>query len=122
SGKYILDTLESVKNQSWDNIELIISDDGSTDNTIAICSNWLVENQDRFYNALLITVTENTGIPSNCNRGLRAIQGEWLKVISGDDLLLNNCISDNIDYASRFPKASFIVSDINEIDDNGNLI
>lgn len=84
SSKYVLDTLESVKNQTWDNIELIISDDGSTDNTTAICSNWLSENQNRFYNALLITVDENTGIPSNCNRGLRATKGEWLKTISGD--------------------------------------
>lgn len=122
SSKYVLDTLESVKNQTWDNIELIISDDGSTDNTTAICSNWLSENQNRFYNALLITVDENTGIPSNCNRGLRATQGEWLKIIPGDDILLNNCISDNMDYSRRFPKASFIVSDIKEIDDNGNLI
>lgn len=122
SGKYVLETLESVKNQTWQNIELIISDDGSTDQTVAICSNWLVEHQQRFHNTQLITVTQNTGIPANCNRGLRATRGEWLKTISGDDILLKNCITDNLDYAGRFPNASFIVSDVKEIDEEGNLI
>ena len=65
SDRYVLDTLESVKNQSWDNIELIVSDDGSTDDTIFICSNWLYENKDRFFNTELITVAKNTGIPAN---------------------------------------------------------
>lgn len=118
SSKYVLETLESVKNQIWENIELIVSDDGSSDDTTMICSNWLVENQERFHNVQLITVAENTGIPANCNRGLRAVNGQWVKTISGDDILLSNCISDNLQYARRFPEASFIVSDVQEIDEN----
>ena len=102
SSSYVLDTLESVKNQTWDNIELIVSDDGSTDDTITICSSWIAENQNRFYKVVLITVAENTGIPSNCNRGLRATQGEWLKIISGDDILLNSCISQYLSTAAHF--------------------
>ena len=122
SAKYVLDTLESVKNQTWDNIELIISDDGSNDDTITICSKWLIENQDRFNNAVLLTVAQNTGIPANCNRGLRAVNGQWIKTISGDDILLNNCIKDNLQYSQSFPDASFIVSDVKEIDENGVTI
>ena len=122
SARYVLDTLESVKNQTWDNLELIVSDDGSTDDTIGICSNWLDNNKVRFHNVQLLTVAKNTGIPANCNRGLRVVKGEWLKVISGDDILLNTCISDNINYSNRLPEASFIVSDIIEIDENGKSI
>ncbi len=122
SARYILETLESIKDQIWENIELIVSDDGSSDDTIMICSDWLEENQERFYNVQLITVAENTGIPANCNRGLRAVNGQWIKTISGDDILLNNCISDNLQYARRFPEASFVVSDIKEIDENGMTI
>ena len=48
SSKYVLETLESAKAQTYENIELIISDDGSTDDTIKICKNWLEKNQDRF--------------------------------------------------------------------------
>lgn len=122
SEKYVLDTLESVKSQTWDNIELIISDDGSRDRTVEICDGWLKENQHRFYNAQLLTVEKNTGIPANCNRGLRVAKGDWLKTISADDILLNSCISDNLDYVSANPNISFLVSDIKEIDVNGDLI
>lgn len=122
SARYVLETLESVKYQTWNNIELIVSDDGSTDDTITICSNWLAENQDRFYKAILITVPENTGIPANCNRGYRAVNGQWIKTISGDDILLENCIKDNLQYAQRFPDSSFIVSDVKVIDENGITI
>src|SRR5690606_6477749 len=73
-------------------------------------------------NTVFITVTENTGIPANCNRGLRAVNGQWVKIISGDDILLNNCIRDNLDYAHRFPESSFIVSDVKEIDENSIIV
>lgn len=122
SARYVLETLESVKNQTWQNLELIISDDCSTDDTLKICTDWLSENKDRFAATKLITVAQNTGIPANCNRGLRAMQGNWMKSISGDDILLENCIADNIEFARNFPEASFIASDVREIDDQGLLI
>lgn len=122
SSKYVLETLESVKNQTWENLELIVSDDCSTDQTVEVCSRWLKENNDRFHHVKLITVAENTGIPANCNRGLRAAQGEWLKTIAADDILLNTCITDNMEFISRYPKASFIASDVQEIDENGEMI
>lgn len=92
SSNYILETLESIKAQTYQNIELIISDDGSKDETIGICEKWITENKNRFANTHIITVEKNTGIPANCNRGIRASKGEWIKLIAGDDLLLNNCI------------------------------
>ena len=122
SARYVLETLESVKAQTWKNLELVISDDCSTDNTVQICSDWLRKNSDRFAATKLITVPRNTGIPSNCNRGLLAMQGELLKTISGDDILLKNCIADNMEYALNYPDASFIVSDVQEIDEEGLLI
>lgn len=122
SARYVIDTLNSIKTQTWENIELIISDDGSTDNTVQICADWLIENKDRFPTIKLITVAQNTGTPSNCNRGLRVANGEWVKIIAGDDILLNNAVMDNLTYAEQFPDASFIISDIREIDENGLLI
>lgn len=122
SAKYVLETLESVKKQTWRNIELIISDDGSNDLTIKICTDWLKENKHHFQQVHLITVAENTGIPKNCNRGLRATRGEWLKTISGDDILLPNCIADNMAFSRLIPDCSFIFSDVNEINENGSVI
>ena len=122
SSRYILETLESVKNQTYDNIELIVTDDCSKDNTVDLCTNWINKNKDRFTNALIITTPHNTGTSANSNRGIKASKGKWLKTISGDDILLNNCITDNMNYAKLLPDNSFIISDLSEIDEYGNVI
>ena len=87
-----------------------------------LCSKWLGENEERFLRTSLITVPQNTGIASNCNRGLAASTGEWIKLIAGDDVLLDDCVADNLEYAASFPKASFVVSDVQEIDEKGALL
>src|SRR5690606_12047202 len=96
SAKYVLATLESIKAQTYQNIELIVSDDCSNDDTVEICRSWMVENCERFIRTELITTEKNKGIPANCNRGVTASQGLWIKIIAGDDLLLPNCISHNV--------------------------
>ncbi|WP_161947559.1 glycosyltransferase [Proteiniphilum saccharofermentans] len=122
SSRYVIEALESVKAQTWGNLELIVSDDGSRDQTVQLCADWIVENKDRFSTTKLITVPRNTGISANCNRGVRASVGDWIKVISGDDILIDSAIDDNLTYTRQFPEASFIASDVREIDENGVLI
>lgn len=106
SSKYVLETLESAKAQTYQNIELIVTDDCSSDNTVAVCEKWIKENKERFVRTELITVTKNIGITPNCNRGVKAAAGEWVKVIAGDDILKSLCLD------------IFISS----IDDNSNII
>ena len=122
SEKYILDTLESIKAQTYKNIEVIISDDCSTDNTLEICRYWISLNKERFYRAELITFSVNTGVTANCNRGLYSSQGKWLKLIAGDDTLTNNSVSSFIDFSHEHPSAKFIVSNINIINESGIVI
>ncbi|MBP8959662.1 MAG: glycosyltransferase [Bacteroidales bacterium] len=117
SAKYVVETFESAKAQTYKNIELIISDDCSTDDTVEICRKWLSENSDRFVRTALITVEKNTGIPANCNRGLRAAQGEWIKFIAGDDLLYSNCIETIVSYIDKETKILLC-----EINDFHNII
>ena len=107
SAKYVLETLESAKAQTYQNIELIVTDDCSTDNTIEICRNWLAENNQRFVQTKLITVEQNTGIPANCNRGLYAAKGEWIKYIAGDDILMPDCIKSFVAVAKSQPDVFF---------------
>jgi glycosyltransferase involved in cell wall biosynthesis len=92
SSKFVLETLESAKVQTYQNIELIISDDASQDDTVEICENWLSKNRERFVHTDLITNKINTGISANCNRGVKVSQGVWIKLIAGDDFLKKDCI------------------------------
>ena len=114
SAKYIVDALESVKNQTYENIELIVSDDSSKDDTVEICRKWIEENKSRFVNATLLTVEKNTGTSANGNRRLAACKGEWLKGLAGDDALFLDCIEKFVRYVGAHPEVKFVVGKIKE--------
>ena len=103
----IIETLDSVKNQTYKNIELIVSDDCSTDGiTIPIIKKWLDENSDCFVRTLLVETPINTGVAPNVNRGIREAKGVWIKVLSGDDKLLPNSIADYVDFVNANPQCN----------------
>ena len=108
SARTIIETLESVSNQTYRNIELIISDDCSTDDTIAICQNWLSYNSNRFVRVEFVSANKNTGVSANYNRAEADCQGEWVKCIAGDDILMPNCIQDCMDYVTEYPDTIYL--------------
>lgn len=103
SEKYVLETLESIKEQFYPNIELIISDDGSTDQTLEMCNDWVNKNSSIFTNTMIVTSHVNSGIVNNLNRGIKTASGEWIKTIAGDDLLIKNSISQYVDFIQQHP-------------------
>ena len=112
SSKYVLETLESIKAQTYQNIELIVSDDCSTDDTVEICRKWIEENANRFVRTELITSPTNTGISANLNRAEAACRGEWVKPIAGDDLLLPDCIDICVNYVLNKENVIFLFGKI----------
>ena len=126
SSETVIETLESIKAQTYNNIELIVSDDCSCDNTIEIVSQWIDENKSRFINAELVTAVRNTGISGNFHRGIINSKGEWIKSIAGDDFLIPTAIEEYVGFVSNNPEnvrmcvcdvECFATSkDINEID------
>ncbi len=105
SAKYIIDGLESVKAQTYKNIELVISDDCSTDNTVEICQKWLEENKDSFKRAILVSTPHNMGVAGNLNNAIRNCRGEWIKPLSGDDSFFPYSIAEYMKFISCNPKA-----------------
>ncbi len=89
---YILECLESVKAQTYPNLELIVADDCSTDRTVEIAQKWMQENQNRFASCGIITVAKNSGTSKNCNRGIRQASGAFIKLLAADDMLTDTCI------------------------------
>ena len=121
SSKYVLETLESIKAQTYQNIELIVSDDCSTDNTVEICRKWIEENKERFVCTEIITSDINTGVSANGNRGRNACRGEWIKGIAGDDLLMPNCVEEYINYVKENNEAIAIFSKVIFFGENINV-
>lgn len=112
SSPFIIETLDSVAGQTWKDLELIITDDCSSDGTVELCTRWLNEHEPRFVRAELLTSIENGGVSANANRGLHAAQGEWIKFLAADDILKASCIEDNMTWVSRNPEVKVLFSQI----------
>lgn len=122
SSKTVLETLDSIYNQTYPNIELIVSDDCSTDDTVEICRQWINEHKERFVRTELLTVEKNTGVSGNCNRANMVCKGEWKKGIAGDDIMLSNCISDNMDFVVGHPNAELVFSKVLAFGDDQEMV
>jgi len=116
---FVEETLESIYHQTYKNIQLIISDDCSKDNTVEIVEKWCSQARvkERFAAIKLVTVPKNTGVSSNCNRCIKASDAEWIKFIAGDDILLPNCIEDNVKFVATYNEAKIIFSQIHVFQD-----
>lgn len=110
SAEYLIETLESAKAQTYPNIELIITDDCSSDKTIDICTEWIHKNGSRFKQAKIVQTEYNQGITANCNRGLSNASGDWIKFIAGDDILKESCLQDNFDFINSNSTINVVIS------------
>jgi len=111
----LVETLESIKAQTYKPIELIISDDCSTDNTLNIADKWLSENKERFVNTKIVKTPVNSGISANVSNGLKNANGEFLKYMAGDDLLLQDAIESMSDFLNQNKNARFCISKVRNL-------
>lgn len=113
SSAFLIETLESVSKQTWKEIELIITDDCSTDDTVEVCTNWLRDTEDRFTRVEILKSKINTGVPSNANRGLKSANGSWIKFLGADDTLIETCIEDNMSWIASHQGVKALFSQVN---------
>lgn len=97
SSKYIIEALESVLEQTYPFIDLIVSDDKSSDSTVEMCKDWMDKNKDRFRKCELVETEVNSGTAGNLNRGIARCETEWIKCMAGDDALYPDFLQKFID-------------------------
>ncbi len=86
--KYILRTIESIKNQSYTNFEIIVVDDCSSDKSCEIVENFIAENQD--LRITLIKQKANQGQLAAMLKGLKESQGQFVSFVDSDDVLFED--------------------------------
>ncbi len=91
--------IESVLGQDYKEIELIIIDDGSTDDTQELLEN---------YPKIKILRTSNQGISKARNLGIKVSRGEWICFLDSDDMWLPSKLSSQVKYAQQFPHLKLI--------------
>ena len=94
--KYLKECLDSIVNQSLEDIEIICIDDGSTDNSLEILREY-AENDSRFK----IFSQENNGQGSARNYGLDVAKGEYIYFMDSDDFIELNTLSDCYNEANK---------------------
>lgn len=85
--KYLEDCLQSLVNQTYDDIEIILVDDGSVDDSAKICDYWS-EKDDR----IVVYHKKNEGVSTARNFGIQRAKGEFLMFVDADDMLVFNAI------------------------------
>lgn len=113
SSATVLETLDSIAAQTYNNIELIVSDDCSKDDTTKVVKTWLEENKERFIRTKLLSAEKNFGTVKNCNRGCKAAKGDWIKGIAGDDMLMPDAIEEYIKFVLANPQCQMCVAGVN---------
>ena len=85
SSKYIQNTIQSVFEQSYANIEIVVVDDGSTDDTVELVESTLKSLGKKWQ---VLTLGRNGGPSAARNVGYRAATGSWIQFLDSDDLLM----------------------------------
>ncbi len=116
-GNFLHKAIEGALNQSYKNIELIIVNDGSTDNTKEVIEEW--QKRDCRIKAIH---QENKKLPGALNAGFKIAQGKYLTWTSADNIQLYKQIETLLDYLKRNPDKGMVFSDYQIICEKGHLL
>jgi len=87
-GRYLEQTIDSILNQTFSDFEIIIVDDCSTDDSVAICRSY----QHRDQRIQFYANDKNIGLVENLNKCFTQSKGEWIKPVFQDDYIEVNCL------------------------------
>ena len=118
--KYVLETLDSIKNQTYLNLELIIMDDCSTDNSVEVIQNWITKND---YDCQFIAHQKNQGLCKTLNEAVEFINGKYTQIIACDDVLIKNKFQNQVDALEKTDDSTLLCcSNYSHIDKNSEVI
>lgn len=102
--QFLVQCIESVLNQSYANLQIILVDDGSTDSSSEICDSFKIKD-----NRILVIHQKNKGLSSARNASYSSIRGEFVLFLDSDDFIEKDTIEKLI-YIQRKTKADIVIS------------
>ena len=122
SQHYVVETLNSVKAQTYKNIQLILVDDCSTDESLHVVNDWLEYNGSSFTEVIVIENPQNSGISFSCKMMEQVAKGIFFSCLGADDLIHPNKIVTQVEYMIRHPDIALVYSNTLLIDSFGKLM
>ncbi len=114
---YVSRFLDSVLKQDYSNLEVIMVNDGSTDNTDNIIKSYIEKFKKKNINFIYLT-QENSGAAGAINNGLKYVKGEYLTWPDSDDILTPDSISKKVKFLEDNPQYGFVKTDASIYDEN----
>lgn len=119
-GKYLFETLDSIKNQTYPNLQLILWDDCSKDKSVELIESWISDNQ---IECVFLRHSENKGICKSLNEAFGYAKGKYLQLIAMDDILLSDKIERHVAMLENTDKdCALVFSDAYLINSVGNIL
>lgn len=112
--KTIKRAIDSILQQTWPVNEIIIIDDGSTDNTRQV----LADYKDK----ITTLHQQNAGVSVARNKGVEQAKSDWICFLDADDWYYPDRIKWHMEMIQQNPKLDFLTGDFDYIDENGNIL
>ncbi len=112
------DAIESILNQTYTDWEMILCDDGSTDDTYKVAKNYADKYPDKI---ILLKNEKNLGLPETLNKCLTAANGYYIARMDGDDISLPERFEKQIKFLEENPDVDCVGTGMIRFDDNGEF-
>lgn len=109
-GHFLAEAIESVVQQAYPAKEIVVVDDGSTDNTAAVAAR---------YPEVRYVYQPNQGLSAARNTGIEQSRGDYLVFLDADDWLLPNALTFNASQLNQHPRAAFVAGTYTRVYDDG---
>jgi glycosyltransferase involved in cell wall biosynthesis len=115
--RYISQTLESVLCQTYPHFEIIVCDDGSTDNSCEV-----IESYTQKDTRIKLVRKSNGGVATALNTAYRESKGQIICLLDADDVWIDNKLQKTLEVFRSDPKCGFAIHNVIQIDSQGNFI
>lgn len=118
--KYIVECLASIVKQTYQNIELIVIDDGSKDDSFQVAKDYL-ESQE-FNKNFIIKTRPNKGMCNTLNEIAHLSNGEYISFVGSDDFWYLDKIEQQVEYLNNHPEVVLVHSNSTHVDRNSENV
>lgn len=117
---FVIQTLNSVAGQDYENIEIIIIDDFSTDNSNQVIKDWITNYKGNF-KILFLKNSANSGLTKICNQLLKSASGKYIQFLDADDWILPGKISRQVALLEAANDTALVYSDVEIVNEKGKI-